>query len=220
MRNVLIALMFSLLCGCATLTPGVETKVTAFHVIDQSLLGETFAIVPGSEQESSLEFQAYAKLVKAELEKKGLVEEAFSKAKYAVFMFYGIDSGMQIVSSYPIFGQTGGGNAYTTGIVATPNGPVTYSGTTYTTPTYGYVGDEIVSYTHFTRYLNLDILEIAKSGNGKVHKVYEGKALSTGTSNQLSQVMPAIVRTVFEDFPGRSGVARTSEYPLADDPKK
>jgi hypothetical protein len=49
----------------------------------------------------------------------------------------------------------------------------TYSGTTYNTPTYGVVGSGTSSDTIFTRYLNIDIIDITNSGNGKVKKVYE-----------------------------------------------
>jgi hypothetical protein len=211
MRNIVIALLFSLLSGCATF---VETKVSAFHELEQPLSGATYALVPTKEQEASLEFQSYAKIVKSELEKRGLTEASFNQAKYAIFMFYGINDGKQVVSSYPIFGQTGTSSSYTTGTVTSYGNTASYSGTTYKTPTYGVVGSGTSTDTVFTRYLNIDIIDIAKSGNGKVQKVYEGKANSSGSSGQLAPVMPAIIRSVFEDFPGKSGASRTSRQPF------
>jgi hypothetical protein len=88
------------------------------------------------------------------------------------------------------------------------------SNTTYNTLTYGVVGSGTSTVTIFKRYLNIDIIAIAKSGDGKVQKVYEGKAISSGSSGQLAPVMPAIVRSVFEDFPGKSGTSRTSRQPF------
>ncbi|MDR2239508.1 MAG: DUF4136 domain-containing protein [Zoogloeaceae bacterium] len=211
MRNIVLALVFGLLSGCASF---VETKVSTFHELEPSLSGVTYALAPLKEQESSLEFQSYAKLVKAELEKRGMTEAPFNQAKYAIFIFYGIDDGKEIISSYPIFGQTGTRSSYTTGTVTSYGNMATYSGTTHKTPTYGVVGSGTSSNTVFTRYLNIDIIDIAKSGNGKVKKVYEGKATSSGSSSQLAPVMPAIVKSVFEDFPGKSGASRTSRQPF------
>ena len=211
MRNIILALVFALLVGCASF---IQTKVSVFHELEPSLSGVTYALVPLKEQEGSLEFQSYAKLVKVELEKRGMTEAPFNQAKYALFMFYGIDNGKEVISSYPIFGQTGTSSSYTTGTVTSYGNMATYSGTTYNTPTYGVVGSGTSSDTIFTRYLNIDIIDITNSGNGKVKKVYEGKAISSGSSGQLAPVMPAIVKSVFKDFPGKSGVSRTSQQPF------
>jgi hypothetical protein len=213
MRNAAIALLFALLTSCASF---VETRVSSFHELKQPLSGLTYALVPSKDQETSLEFQSYSKLVRSELEKRRMIEAPFDKAKYAIFMFYGIDDGKQIVSSYPIFGQTGTSSSHTTGTITSYGNMASYSGTTYNTPTYGIVGARTTTDTVFTRYLNIDIIDIAKSGNGKVRKVYEGKALSSGSSGQLAPVMPAMVKTVFEDFPGKSGASRTSRQPLEE----
>ena len=90
MRNILLTLVFALLAGCASFDEPrfVETKVTAFHELEPSLSGVTYALVPSKEQEGSLEFQSYAKLVKVELEKRGMTEAPFDQAKYAIFMTY------------------------------------------------------------------------------------------------------------------------------------
>lgn len=212
MKRMLLGAFVALLVqGCAGM---VETKVTAFHDMVQPIAGITYAIVPSKEQEGSLEFQAYSKLVKAELDKRGMAEAPFEQAKYAVFMLYGIDDGKQVVESYPIFGQTGTSGARTTGSVNVYGNTATYNATTTYTPTYGIVGSGTRSNTVFKRYLNIDLIDISKSGDGKVHKVYEGKASSKGSSGQLALVMPAIVKSVFEDFPGKNGVVRTVQQPL------
>jgi len=211
MRSIVIALLLAFLSGCASL---VETRVSAFHEIQQPLSGVTYALFSSQEQEASLEFQSYSKLVKSELKRQGMIEAPSDKAKYAIFMFYGIDDGKQVVSSYPIFGKTGTSSAYTTGTITSYGNTASYRGTTYNTPTYGVVGSGTRTNTEFTRYLNLDIIDIAKSGNGKVKKVYEGKAVSSGSSSQLAPVMPAIVRSIFEDFPGTTGASRTSRQSL------
>lgn len=211
MRKLASVLLFAVLGGCATF---VETKVSAFHELEQPLSGATYALVPTSEQEGSLEFQSYAKLVMAELGKRGMTNAPFNQARYAIFMIYGIDDGKQVVTSYPIFGQTGISSSYTTGTVTSYGNTASYSGTTYHTPTYGVVATGTSNNTVFMRYLNINIIDIAKSGNGKVQIVYEGKGVSSGANSQLAPVMPAIVRSVFEDFPGKSGASRTSRQPF------
>lgn len=89
MRNTVVALLFALLSSCASF---VETRVSSFHELERPLSGVTYALIPSKEQEASLEFQSYAKLIKSELGKRGLIEAPFDKAKYAIFMFYGIDN--------------------------------------------------------------------------------------------------------------------------------
>lgn len=211
MRYIVLALLVALFSGCASF---VKTKVSAFHELEHPLTGVAYALVPTKEQEGSLEFQSYAKIVKSEFAKHGMTEASFDQAKYAIFMFYGINDGKQVASSYPIFGQTGTSGSYTTGTVTSYGNTASYSGTTYKTPTYGVVGYGSDTDIIFTRYLNIDIVDIAKSGNGKIQKVYEGKAISSGSSSQLAPVMPAIIRSIFEEFPGKSGASRTSNQPL------
>ena len=179
-RLLLVTFVALLVQGCAAT---VETKVTAFHDIAQPLTGTTYAIVPSTEQEGSLEFQAYAKLVKAELDKRGMAEAPFDQAKYAVFMLYGINDGKQVVASYPVFGQTGTSGAVTTGRVNTYGSTATYNATTTYTPTYGIVGSGTRSDTVFKRYLNIDLIDISKSEGGKAHNRLL-KYLPTGPHQQ------------------------------------
>ena len=93
-----------------------------------------------------------------------MTEAPFNQAKYAIFMFYGIDDGKQVVSSYPIFGQTGTSSSYTTGTVTSYGNTATYRGTTNKTPTYGVVGSGASTDTVFKRYLNIDIIDIRQPG--------------------------------------------------------
>jgi hypothetical protein len=214
MRNIVLVLLVGLLTGCGG---GVLTKVSVFHEFEEPVSGLTYAIVPSKEQESSLEFRSYAKLVKAALGEYGMTETPLDQAKYAVHMGYGIDDGEQVISSSPIIGQTGISGAHTTGRITSYGNTASYSATTYTTPTFGIVGSRTKSETVYRRYLNIDIIDVAKSGNGKVQKVYEGRAESTGENSQLAAVMQAIVWSVFEDFPGESGASWESEQSIDED---
>ena len=213
MRNIIFALLLVLLTGCTTL---VHTRVSAFHELEQPLSDVTYIFVPAKEQEGNLEFKTYARLIKAEMRKRGMVESAYDQATFAIFISYGIDDGKQVVSSYPIYGQTGTGNSYTTGRVTSYGSTASYSGTTTRSPTFGIVGSGTRTDTVYARYLKISIVDTAKSGNGKLNYVYEGTVISSGQTGQLAPVMPAMIRSVFEDFPGKSGASRTSRQPLGE----
>jgi Domain of unknown function (DUF4136) len=210
-RYIAILFCIALLSACSSF---VETRVSAFHELNEPLEGVTFVLIPSKDQKGSLEFQSYAKLMKAELTKRGMVEAPFEQARYAVVASYGIDDGKQVASSYPIFGQTGGGSSYTSGTVSSYGTMATYSGTTRSSPTYGVVGSGTSTDVVFVRYLNMTMMNIAKSSGDNIQKVYEGKAVSSGSSGQMAPVMPAMMRSLFEDFPGKSGASRTVRQPF------
>jgi len=77
-------------------------------------------------------------------------------------------------------------------------------------PTYGVVGTGVTSQTQYTRVLRLDIVDKQALAEGNIKKLYEGKVVSSGSSSQVAQVLPTMVKTLFEDFPGKSGNTRTS----------
>lgn len=214
MKKLLILLaLFALLSGCASY---VDTNVTAFHDLGRPVSGATYAVVPYEKQIGDLEFETYAKLAKAELNKLGMVETPLQKAKYGVFMLYGIDDGQQVASSYPIIGQTGVASSNTTGNMVSLGNTAYYSGRTYNTPTYGVVGSGTRIDVAYKRSVDVCIVEVAKSTASHVQIVYKANAFSYGSTGQLSKVMPAIVKGVFEDFPGKSGEVRVSRQTLEE----
>jgi hypothetical protein len=58
--------------------------------------------------------------------------------------------------------------------------------------------------------LRLDIVDKQALAEGNIKKLYEGKVVSSGFSDQLAKVLPEMVKALFEDFPGQSGSTRTS----------
>jgi hypothetical protein len=116
-----------------------------------------------------------------------------------VFFAYGIDTGKGVVSTYPIIGQTGTETCTSTSCL--DSNPW---------PTYGVVGTRKTKQTEYTRVLRLDIVDKQALAEGKVKKLYEGKVVSSGVSDQLTKVLPMMVKALFDDFPGESGSTRTS----------
>ncbi len=205
MKN-LIAVVFlaSTLSGC------VRSQIVVFHELPTEFAGITYAMVPFKEQEGSLEHKAYEQSVKQELNAKGFRESPLEQAAVVVFLSYGIDTGKEIVSSYPIIGQTGVSSSSTFGTLQTYGNVGTYSGTTTYTPTYGVVGTGVTSRTEYTRFFRLDVLDKQALAEGKIKKLYEGKVVSAGSSRQMVAVLPTMIKALFDDFPGKSGSTRTS----------
>jgi hypothetical protein len=102
MKNLLIAtLLLGLLSGCAFL----RSQVAVFHQLPKDFSGTTYVMIPFKEQEGSLEHKAYEEAVRQELNAKGFRETTLDQAQAAVFLSYAIDTGKEVVSSYPIIGQ-------------------------------------------------------------------------------------------------------------------
>jgi hypothetical protein len=212
MKNLLIAtVLLGALSGCATL---LRSQVAVFHQLPKDLSGTTYVMIPFKEQEGSLEYKAYEEAVRQELNAKGFRETTVDQAQVAVFLAYSIDTGREVVSSYPIIGQTGVSSSSTYGTVQSYGSYGTYSGTTTYTPTYGVVGTGVTSQTEYMRVLRLDIVDKHALAEGNIKKLYEGKVVSSGYSGQLVQVLPTMIKVLFEDFPGQNGSTRTSRRAL------
>lgn len=210
MRTIVLVLMTLLLSGCTM----VQSDISVFHDLPSTAQVIKYAILPLKSQEGSLEHKSYEQLVKAELNKHGYIETPVGDAEMVVFLDYGIDTGHEALSSYPIIGQTGTASSYTTGTVQSYGGYATYSGTTYNTPTYGVVGTGTRSGTVYTRFLHLDFVDRSELAAGRVKKRYEAKVVSAGSSSQIAAVMPAMIKALFKDFPGKSGSTRRVDVPM------
>ena len=177
--------------------------------------GVTYAFVRSKQQDGSLEHKAYEDMVRQHLSKRGFREVPVAQADLAVFLSYEIDNGREVISSYPIFGQTGVASSYTYGnVYRSYGGSASYSGTTTYTPTYGIVGTGTTSDTVFTRKVQLDMLARPLLDQDKVSKVYECRVVSSGSSSQLNLVMPYLIESLFQDFPGNSGTTKTVTLPF------
>lgn len=207
MRSLVFALLLLAFGGCARY---VDTNVSVFHEMKPPVASATYIIVPSHEQEGNLEFQSYVKLVKAELERYGLREASRSDARYGIYLSYGIDHGREVFSSMPVYGHTGISGIYTSGKTNTQG---LYTGVTLVTPRYDVVGSETRRDTVYGSFLYVDIVDLS----GASRKVYEGKVTGKSESPFLAAVMPLLVRSAFEDFPGTSGTTRSIRQPLVQE---
>ncbi len=182
-RVVFILLMALLVTACATyFAPSIRSQISVFHELDAT--GKTYALVPFKEQEDSLEHKTYENIVKQELNAKGFKEAPFKQAETLIFISYGIDAGKQVVTS------------------STSTAHMRMDGDDADTDT---------KYAHFieyTRFLKLDIVTKTVTKEQKPHKIYEAKVISSG-SGQLAAALPTMIKSLFDDFPGKSGSSRT-----------
>jgi hypothetical protein len=64
------------------------------------------------------------------------------------------------------------------------------------------------SYTEYRRGLWLFIFQKGAAGEEEKKVVYEGSVMCVGTLTQVSTAMPEMIRALFRDFPGESGMKR------------
>ena len=192
----------------------VKSDVAVFHQLPPTTVHHKYAFMPLKGQVGSLEYLTYQELVRVELTIHNFEEVQVPEADVIVAFNYGIDSGKEELSSRPIYGQTGVSSSRTYGTLNTFGNYGTYSGTTTYTPTYGVVGSETVSRTKYGRGLYLYIVDKNTVGTEKLKVLYEGNVQSSGKSSQLATVMPAMVKALFKEFPGKSGSTRREIIPL------
>lgn len=208
---VSVLLLMSVLSGCAA----VQTRTTAFYVPEYKNSGTILVVAAIAEVNNSLEFAHYKALFEQKFASNGYtIVSNPSDAKYVALVAYGIDDGKTAVVSTPIFGQTGGGTTYSSGTVYGSGGSATYSGSSYTMPTYGIVGSSTGSVTQYTRAIALDIVDAASLKEGHPKKVFESRAKSTGRCSVIAGVFEEMLEAMFKDFPGQSGKTRNAEVPF------
>ncbi|HEX2764934.1 MAG TPA: DUF4136 domain-containing protein [Allosphingosinicella sp.] len=185
--------------GCAT---GLPTQVSRYQAMPAPQ-GQTFAIRSADPADrGGLEFARYADLVRRHLTEIGYREAVDGQgASLIVSLDYGVDDGkQQIVDWGPRFGGFGRYGGY--------YGPYglgrRYRG--YGSPFYWgwndpfYFGRDIDVYTVYTSFLDLDI---KRAGDGQ--SVFEGTARARSRSDDLRDLVPALVEAMFTRFPGNSG---------------
>jgi len=228
-RRLLLApllLALTLAAGCAST---VTTQVTPFHELDGGgLQGQRFVIVPTPEQQSSLEFAAYADLVRQALVGKGLVDAGDERAS--------ADLGVSIV--YEVVGRTVGfrdGSAGYAGFGASSGGlSMGGIGIGIGFP----IGGGSSSEANYQRTLHVRIDRLrggpaqerapapgpspvpeammAPGQPAPTSRVFEAHAISEGPSASIAPVMRTMVQAIFDDFPGESGKTRVVSVPMDD----
>lgn len=191
-----------LLAGCAS---PITAKVTSFNQWPADMVGATFSTIAPQVKANDLEQAAYEGYVQAALEKSGLKRAAPGQVgRVQIDLMTGNGTRNKqyrepIYQDYYVFQppyRDAAGNVY-------PG---------YWTPDrFGsrYVGDRIVNRSVQVSTLRLRLLDSKGSEAGKPRAVFESRAVYEGDKEDLADLVPFLVRAVFEDFPGKNG--RVSE---------
>lgn len=181
------------------------SEVTRFHTLPPKGTGQSFSLV-AARSSSSIEVSQYLGQITQGFIQYGWIPSSSANADYKILVDWGISNGRTVQGVMPIVGKTGGGTTtFHSGQIAPSygsygsSGPTSFSGTSYTPATYGVVGAVPTVDTVYDRFL----LVIIKDQNNR--NVLEGKTFSTGSSSNISQVLPKMIDSFFEDFPGVSG---------------
>jgi hypothetical protein len=164
----------------------LESRVTRFHTLDKPTAAGygTYFLYTPEERRSSLEFASYAALVKKELNARRFSEGAPGEpADLLVSLEYKV--GPSGSSSTAVYAPRASGNsAFARGFNA--------SGGAFAT-----TEDE---------YLRVVLLRLIRmKGVAEPTTVFEAQVSSTGSTRELPVVMPTLIRSIFTEFPGKSG---------------
>jgi Domain of unknown function (DUF4136) len=196
--------LLSLLAACAS---PITTRVTSFNQWPANAAGSTFSYMPHPDRHNELEQQTYQTYVQVELEKLGLKRAATGQAgRFQVDLETGngrydrryLEPIYQNTYVYrPAFRDR-------TGRVYGAWGPDMFGPR--------YVGDREVIYTVQVSSLRLRLLDSQGSASGTPRTVFESNAVYEGDIAELPDLVPYLVRSVFEGFPGQNGKVRVVKF--------
>ena len=194
MKKLGIAFVGLLALSACTTTKYVVSDVTRFHELPGSGNGASFAIVPSDDdQQTSLAFKTFSDVVADALQARGL--QAFSgdgsSPDYVVTFSYDVEGPSP--DTYSRYGAGRYGFGYGFGYYGRYGG-------------FGYgPGNDVRTKQIYIRRVDLDIFEGPSYGTDSAKRVFEGHAVSEGTTNQVEPVLPYMIQAIFRDFPGASG---------------
>jgi hypothetical protein len=208
-RFITIALGTALalvLSGCAT---SIRSDVTTFHQWPAQIADKSYVFEVPSPQDDTLEWRAYQELVRTQLARQGFRDaEGATPALTVSMRFTTTDVPVRVIEPmmtpyfYPSarFGY-GGYRGYNRGFNRR------YWGGWYS-PFYDPFWGPYPSYQtsiehHYQRELQVSI---KASGDGK--RLFDVTVHNTSRNMSTPEIMPALVQSAFEGFPGQSGVAR------------
>jgi hypothetical protein len=185
-----------LLGGCATT---IRSNVTTFHQWPADLADKSYAFVPATPQDNTLELQSYENLVRNQLNRLGFHEAPADSALKVSMRFTTVDVPTQVI--YPNYAPY------------------------YASPRFGYWGRRYwggwyspwydpfwgrpfdVEEEH--RYHRQLQLSIAQANDGK--RLFDVTVRNVSKEMSTPVVMPALVQSAFEGFPGPNGGSRVIE---------
>ena len=193
------------LAACAS---PITAKVTSFNEWPSNVAGSTFSFLTPADKTNDLEQAAYEGYVQAELEKIGMKRAAPGQAgRIQVDLITGNGTKDKkyreaVYEDYYVYQapyRDRVGNVY-------PG---------YWTPDrFGarYVGDREVTRTVQVSNLRLRLLDTQGHAPGQAKAVFESRAGYEGDNEDLPDLVPYLVRAIFDGFPGQNGRVRVVRF--------
>ncbi len=199
LRAVFLLLVAVLAAGCQTY---VSTDVTVFHQWPPGGAGRSYAFDPVAEQRGSLEYQAYADLIRQQLFGWGFAEKPVAQAELLLVFHANVDNGKTVTDSHPEYVQR-----------CTP----VYNRRRDVYENYcaqEYAGSSVESYVRYRHELSLELRDGAAQRRNELRKLYEGRASADSGCPQLNAVMPYLVKALLREFPGSNGRSVVVNVPV------
>jgi hypothetical protein len=209
MKRTLIAAVASLsllLGGCATT---IRSDVTTFNQWPAQLPDKSYAFEAPPPQDNTLELQSYENLVRAQLARLGFHESQQAPALKVSMRFSTIDVPTQVIYPTfepmysPRFAYMGWRRRYWGGWYSP-----------FYDPLWGPFPAYDVQEEH--RYHRQVQISIASAADGK--RLFDVTVRNVSRQMSTPVVMPALVQSAFEGFPGPNGGSRVIE--LKQEPQK
>jgi hypothetical protein len=201
---ILAAASLSLLLGgCATT---IRSNVTTFNQWPAQLPEKSYAFELPPAQDNTLELQSYQNLVRSQMTRLGFHEAPQAAALKVSMRFSTIDVPTQVV--YPTFAPTYAYSprfAYFGGRRRFWGGAGWYS--PFYDPFWGPMPMYDVQEEH--RYHRHVQIAIQSAGDGK--RLFDVTVRNVSKQESTPAVMPALVQSAFEGFPGPNGGSRVIE---------
>jgi hypothetical protein len=197
-----VAALSLLLGGCATT---IRSDVTTFHQWPAQIADKSYAFEAPAPQDNTLELQNYENLVRGQLARLGFHEAPQAAALKVAVRVTTADVPTQVLYPamapfYPYsarFGYAGLRRRYWGGGWYSP----------FYDPFWGPVPRYDVEEEH--RYHRQLQIAITSSADGK--RLFDVTVRNVGKTMSTPAVMPALVQSAFEGFPGPNGGARVIE---------
>lgn len=183
-RYFLIVVVWTAL-GCSA----VVSDISVFHHLKVAHIPVTYLFLPFEYQESTFEYMVYKDDIRSALRSHNyVVVDDPVLAENLVVFDYGIDNGEAFLLSVPDAGQDGMLSSTADDTTSTPTG----------------AADPAENSSLF----RLTIFNKEAAKNKKPRVVYRASVKIRGGRSQLSAIMPAVIKALFKDFPGKSGSVR------------
>ncbi|MDL2358241.1 MAG: DUF4136 domain-containing protein [Pseudomonadota bacterium] len=203
-RTVLTAIAaLALLGGCATT---IRSDVTTFHQWPAQLADKTYAFVAPPPQDDTLELRSYQNLVRAQLGKLGFQENTSAPALKVSMRFRTTDVPVQSVQAVdPFF--------YPSPRFATMGAfhRRAYWGGSYYSPYYDPLWGGMPQYHVVQRHVFQRDLQVAIRSARDNRPLFDVTVHNNSAERSTPALMPALVQSAFEGFPGPNGGARRVE---------